>query len=565
LRVQYWDVAALATTMLCSSVRAVIDADALHRVSDASLRQSVVAHLRDDLLSPEQHGIALVLTDWQGRMPDDVRAILAEFVRAQDGGHGLKLTSLDLHGKVGWFIELLYMSRGAFEASDSWLQALEVSLVEDDSGRPSLGCLPLFGNLRSLRVYQPAFGTELAEPLAGLLRHNLQRLNEFACVAQASAAPFRAALQELNVPIGGASTVPLLSSLAADKVVAAGASATSIEENGYPALAVATVAHAEVEAKARETRLWLRGREEHVLEALRELGRVIAYNRSPEATEHRTTFLARLRSLKLDVTQLTATGGDGLGGLPSALSALQTQAAHLLRDERLGSDVRLQLRLEIEAHRPSAAQEEVGLMCLVDVTAASIGLESASGLFLPVLPRNTTIPSRRSVRLRWDTGAFVPLATSITPATPAAHAAPDWPAAAGPSASTEHQARTRTMRIFEGERLFVADNETIGELEVLSHERVVDITFEVNANGLLRVRSTLLEESAQAPIALTTWQPKRWVQDDLERHLAQAMASAEADRAKRRALLEPLGLSETAFLAASAMYGRHVLTVGDVD
>jgi hypothetical protein len=72
------------------------------------------------------------------------------------------------------------------------VEVLELSLIEDDeSSTLCVGNLPLFGNLRALRVYAPAFGSELAAPLTRLLRHNLQNLQEFACVAHTSPAPSR--------------------------------------------------------------------------------------------------------------------------------------------------------------------------------------------------------------------------------------------------------------------------------------------------------------------------------------------------------------------------------------
>ena len=88
------------------------------------------------------------------------------------------------------------------------------------------------------------------------------------------------------------------------------------------------------------------------------------------------------------------------------LATFHTHAARVLRDDRLGSDARLGVSLEIAS--PRAREEFSGLMCLFSQNPLSIGLESAHGLFLPVIARNWMIPTRRIVHLRWEAGAFFP-------------------------------------------------------------------------------------------------------------------------------------------------------------
>ena len=63
-------------------------------------------------------------------MPEEVRAILRELLE-QGGASRWRLTGLDLHGRVGWFVDLLRLQRQAFEARDSSMQSLELSLVNE--------------------------------------------------------------------------------------------------------------------------------------------------------------------------------------------------------------------------------------------------------------------------------------------------------------------------------------------------------------------------------------------------------------------------------------------------
>ena len=121
--------------MQCSDSRAELDADRFLAIRDADVRGSVLGHLRDELLGPgERRDLALVVTDWQGRMPEEVRAILRELLE-QGGASRWRLTGLDLHGRVGWFVDLLRLQRQAFEARDSSMQSLEPGSVQGDTTR----------------------------------------------------------------------------------------------------------------------------------------------------------------------------------------------------------------------------------------------------------------------------------------------------------------------------------------------------------------------------------------------------------------------------------------------
>ena len=73
---------------LCSETRIVIDADNLQL--GTLLEKSVISHLRDDLLQAMQdtRGLALVVTDWKGRMPEEMWSVLGEVIRSQGSAAG---------------------------------------------------------------------------------------------------------------------------------------------------------------------------------------------------------------------------------------------------------------------------------------------------------------------------------------------------------------------------------------------------------------------------------------------------------------------------------------------
>jgi hypothetical protein len=242
----------------------------------------------------------------------------------------LRLTSLDLHGKIGWFSAILNERRHMFEARDSSLTSLELSVLPEEDGRSGLADLPHFGNLRTFRVFKPEFGTEPL--LVDLLRRNLHhQLDEFACVASStSSAPFLAAVPELD-----AAPPPVIdnSNQAEERRGGDGLKDEAKEPmycSGGPTVAAGRPA------------LWLRGLEQPVLEALGMLGAAVARNFA--LPENEKSFIGRLGRVKLELTQV----------LPSAsgrksLKEFQAHAAFRLREERLGKDAKLGIHLDVEA------------------------------------------------------------------------------------------------------------------------------------------------------------------------------------------------------------------------
>ena len=91
----------------------------------------------------------------------------------------------------------------------------------------------------------------------------------------------------------------------------------------------------------------------------------------------------------------------------------------------------------------------------------------------------------------------------------------------------------------------------IGEVEILVGRDPVEVTFEIDANDVLRVQGVRLDGYQQG---LTI--------EYIETHLAAAKLHAAADHAQRRALLDELGLDEHDFLNAATTYrsGQAIVT-----
>ena len=232
-----------------------------------------------------------------------------------------------------------------------------------------------------------------------------------------------------------------------------------------------------------------------------------------------------------------------------------------LRDDRLGSDARLGLRLELAA-RPAPVGERLGeWLCLIDVTPLSFGLESAHGLFLPVIARNSVIPTRKTVRLRWEAGALVPATAAATAADLPPLAEASSRPSSGPSLGPSATARNAVVaRVVMGERVLAADNAPLGAVEVVfpAGASSVVVAFEIDEGGVLHVRDERRGSESEPRSFPSDGFDVEW----LEEHLARAAAAADADLAQRRALLGTSGVSEAEFLGACAMYQRDAADLG---
>jgi L1 cell adhesion molecule like protein len=131
--------------------------------------------------------------------------------------------------------------------------------------------------------------------------------------------------------------------------------------------------------------------------------------------------------------------------------------------------------------------EELAL--LLDVTPLSLGLETDGGVMTVVIPRNTTIPTKREFMLFTDdsdgNGGFVTVAIPKEEDTDDAtrnqlHLSSD----------SENQPCVR-MQVYEGERTMTRHNNLLGEFEFSipppAPRIEVTVVFDIDWNGILTV------------------------------------------------------------------------------
>jgi molecular chaperone DnaK len=113
------------------------------------------------------------------------------------------------------------------------------------------------------------------------------------------------------------------------------------------------------------------------------------------------------------------------------------------------------------AIQASVLQGEVKDILLLDVTPLTLGIEVAGGILEPIIPRNTTIPCRKSKIF---------------------------------TTALDNQDMVR-VHILQGEREMSDDNKSLGKLELPGLPPAprgvpeIEVTFELDANGIMNVRA----------------------------------------------------------------------------
>jgi molecular chaperone DnaK len=177
---------------------------------------------------------------------------------------------------------------------------------------------------------------------------------------------------------------------------------------------------------------------------------------------------------------------------------------------------------------------EVKDLLLLDVTPLSLGIETLGGVMTTLIPRNTTIPTRKSE-------TFSTAADSQT--------------------SVE-------VHVLQGERQFARDNRTLGRFQLVGIPPAprgvpqIEVTFDIDANGIVNVSAKDMGTGKEQKITITA--SSGLSKDEVDRMMKDAESHAEEDR-KRREEVEARNRADQAVYAAEKLLQESGDKVGEAD
>jgi molecular chaperone DnaK len=158
-------------------------------------------------------------------------------------------------------------------------------------------------------------------------------------------------------------------------------------------------------------------------------------------------------------------------------------------------------------------------LLLLDVTPLSLGIETMGGVMTTLIPRNTTIPTRKSEIF---------------------------------STASDNQTSVE-VHVLQGERSLARDNRTLGKFHLVGLPPAprgvpqIEVTFDIDANGIVNVSAKDLGTGREQKITITASSGLN--KDEVERMMKDAQSHADEDK-KRKEEIEARNRADQAVYGA---------------
>jgi len=165
-------------------------------------------------------------------------------------------------------------------------------------------------------------------------------------------------------------------------------------------------------------------------------------------------------------------------------------------------------------------------MLLLDVTPLSLGIETLGGVLTTLIPRNTTIPTRKSETF---------------------------------STATDNQPNVE-VHVLQGERPLARDNRTLGRFQLVGLPAAprgvpqIEVTFDIDANGIVNVMAKDVATGKEQKITISN--SSGLTKQDVERLVKDAENHAADDKA-RRDLIDARNQGDALVYSAEKTLNEH--------
>ncbi|MGH7355428.1 MAG: molecular chaperone DnaK [Candidatus Rokuibacteriota bacterium] len=177
---------------------------------------------------------------------------------------------------------------------------------------------------------------------------------------------------------------------------------------------------------------------------------------------------------------------------------------------------------------------EVKDVVLLDVTPLSLGIETLGGVMTALIPRNTTIPTKKSE-------TFTTAADSQTQV---------------------------EVHVLQGERPMARDNRTLGRFHLIGIPPAprgvpqIEVTFDIDANGILSVSAKDTATGKQQNITISA--SSTLTKGEIDRMVKEAEANA-ADDTRRKQEIEARNQTDSLVYATERTLGEHGAKLAEAD